>query len=428
MPLKDDGVFRHLPPLLRKAGPDTPAWPLSRMLARTVNDLERTGRDVLKSHFLDDASDLIDLEKLAALYRLVPWLDEDLPAFRARLKLMIDVYVKGAATAPRMLTVAAAAAGGHVASVTRPDRFTTQALIEREAGSLKAAVIDLPPVLRTLTVDAGPTGRLEWTVANDLFKAPGDWTPDGVIPDTWPDPVVDIEAGAVPVFFPMLVQRGLRRLVLINRMLPPGCRIRVDLVHHSVTDVSGPASVKTGLIVPPAEAGGPEIIYGTGALLGESGIPIHPAVPPAHVLRWYTQGEVDFGTDQPPVPGAKGTATPAPAVLSWPSLLGDGTSQWRLLVGEDTLGLPLAPNRLLPLAQVRPVPPTAATGPQRVIFTWEGRQLGTFTLLIDPAQLAAGRRPWLDEQLGRLKLAGVLYVPWEKTTLSLSLLDGALLS
>ncbi|HWI61734.1 MAG TPA: hypothetical protein VNT75_07855 [Symbiobacteriaceae bacterium] len=423
MPLKDDGVFRHLPPLLRKAGQDTPAWPLARMLARTLNDLERTGRDVLQAHFLDDALDLIDLEKLAALYRLTPWLDEDLKAFRARVKLMISVYLRGAATADRMLTVAAAAAGTEVAEVTRPDRFTTMGLF---TAAFRAAVVDLPPVMQKVVIDAAPDGKLEWQIENDLYGMPGGWTPDGWMEDVWPSPVVEIEAGAHDVWFPILVQRGLRRLVLVNRMLPAGCRVRVDLVTHTLLHVGGPPAVPTGLIVPPAEAGGPNLIYGTGALLGESGVSGHPQVVPAHVLKWYRPEDVIIGSDQPLAPGPKGAIAEPPAQLSWPSLLGDGTSQWRLLVGENANGGAFAPNQLIPLAQVRPVPPTPTTGPKQVTFLWEGRQLGTFTLVIDPARLAQGRRAWLEEQLQRLKLAGVLYVPWEKTTLSLALVSGAL--
>ncbi|MDF2629566.1 MAG: hypothetical protein K0R39_3397 [Symbiobacteriaceae bacterium] len=442
MPLQADAIFRHLPPLLRKAGPETPAWPLSRMLVRTVSDLERTGKEVLRAHFLDDARDLVDLEKLGAVYRMSPWLEEDPAAYRARLKLMIGVYTKGAATAGRLLTVAAAAAGGEVTGLLYPqqhlwagespvklyltDRFTTYAFLQREADQFGAAVVDLPPVLRTLTVDAAPDGTLEWQVENDLFGSVGGWTPDGWVDDTWPDPVIEIEAGAVPVPFPILVQRNLRRLVLVNRFLPPGCRVRVDLVNHVLTDVSGPASLMTGLIVPPAEAGGPDLIYGTGALLGESAVSGHPAVPPAHVLRWYLPGKVLFGTDQPLVPGPLGAVVPAPGELSWPSLLGDGTSHWRLLVGAVLDGGPVAPNQLLPLAKLRAVLPTAATGPAKVIFTWEGRQLGTFTMLIDPARLPGARRPWLEEQIRRLKLAGILYLPWEETTLTLDMLDGQL--
>ncbi|MFZ5824103.1 MAG: hypothetical protein ACOY94_07235 [Bacillota bacterium] len=436
--MSTDLVFRALPDAYRRAGADTVVHALTGRLADGLNVLDRHGKQVLQSRFIDHLADLDDAERLAALFALTPWPEEDLGEFRYRIKQMARIYLGGAATAPTLLQVVGAATDSQVAEVVLPmhepegggplnDRYTTTGILTRRADSaqsFEAQVVELPPVRQEVEVTAA-TGYV-WEVENSTYADPGDY----FTPPTYPEPIVDIAAGEHPVTVPILVQRDLRRLLLINRRIPPGASLRVDLQTHTVHDVSGPATLQGPVTIGGAPA--PDLVYGTGGLAGDVRAyrltdppPRQEAARPFHVLRWNK--EYRTGPEIPEVPGPPGTSDPVPFFnIPWPPLLGLGTSRWRLMVGVNQLGLTPTLDETVDLKQLRPVPATAALGPERIRFRWVGRRLATFTVIVPEAQLCDGPAPagkmshradWLREQIMRLKLAGVIYIDPAATAL-----------
>lgn len=489
--IASDAVFRHLPAVFRKAGEGSPAWPLAAAQARALQDFDRSARQVLRSRFLDDLGELDEAARLGALYDLAPWPEEDLPVFRRRLQAIIGVYLQGGATARRLLTVVAAAADADPALSAdgRPalllpgqsaewpelvrgkrfktDAFTTFALFRRRAAPdhiFGAAVVDLPTIERQIEVYPDSEGRCRWVIDNDLYGEPGLYDPAaGMQPDVWPDPVIEIEAGDHTVYMPVIVQHNLRRLVLVNRILYRGSGIRIDLGRYELDpaaarrrgiDIGGPDPVlrfdRAGhwarqlrpptRFVPMTMAGlqggrterVPDRMYGTAGLLGRSRVSGKMPYPPAHVLRWYKRELLNWGSHLPPVPGVPGSTDGAPERLSWPSLLGEGRSEWELLVCTDRRGGTIDPRETISLERLHPVPPDPGSTPKLIRVRWIGRRAGSFTILVDPAELSHGhphgplphRADWLREQAERLKPAGVNYIPQDETILSAAALQG----
>ncbi|MFZ5816343.1 MAG: hypothetical protein ACOY93_13770 [Bacillota bacterium] len=433
-----DRVFRFLPDAYRRAGSQTVIRSLTGALGDALAVLDRHGRQLLQSRFIDHLADLDDAERLAALFALVPWPEEDLGEFRHRVGQMARIYLAGAATAPRLLEVVAAATDARLDEIVLPerapqgggplnDRFTTSGHYARRADPaqrFEARLVELPPVRQEVVIT--PASDYKWEVENATYADPGDF----FTPPTYPEPVVEITAGERPVTLPILLQRDLRRLVLVNRFIPPGATLRVDLQHHQIQDLDGPATLQGPVTMGGAPA--PDLLYGTGGLAGDNRAwrltdppPRQSAARPFHLVRWSKQ--IRTGPDIPEVPGPPGSADPVPiANIPWPPLLGLGTSRWRLLVGANPQGLLPALDEALELSDLRPLPATVQTGPASIRFHWIGRRLATFTVLVPEEQLCDGpvpsgkmkhRADWLREQIHRLKLAGVLYLDPSATAL-----------
>lgn len=425
----EESVFRRLPAPYRKAGKETAAFALARAAGLSLDGLERLSRQVLQAHYIDHLGDLDDAERLAALFELAPWPEEDLAEFRFRVKLVARIYLEGAATSRQMLQMIGAASDSELTEVTGPeresnDRYTTAGKFQRRVAheaTFSASVVDDPLVLQEVVVE--PPSGFVWTVTNNSYDDPGGLDPDGkVIAPTYPEPIVDIVAGDHPVAVPILTQRDRRRLVLINRFIPPGATLRVDLRTLTISDIAGPATLEgpvryNGEAVP--------LLFGTGGLVDqpEEGRLTDPGVGPEkarpfHLVRWNKvawQGEAI-----PAVPGAPGSTNPVPLMkMPWPPLLGFGLSHWRLLAGVTPQNQVPALDEILTHLAVRPIPCTGARAPAKLTFRWIGRRLGTFTLIFSEQQLRDGPVPgqpmphrvaWLRQQVERLKLAGVIYI------------------
>jgi hypothetical protein len=427
----EEAVFRHFPLMYRKAGQEgTAAFALAKSLGQAGGDLERASRQVMQSRFIDHVNDMDDLQRLAALFELATWPEEEMEEFRFRVKQLGGIYLGGAATARALLQVLGAACDSELTKVEPPPfaapksdaRFETVGTLQRRTADsvqFKAKVVDVPRVLQEVTLTA-PT--FEWLVENDLYDTPGGIDEDCVeYPPTFPDPVVDLKAGDHPVVLPILVQRDLRRLVLVNRFIPPGATLRVDLVNHTLMDIQGPPTlagpVRFGITAP-------ALLYGTAGLVSDTGAGdlSGPADRPFHVIRWLPDWQRTPG--MPEVPGAPGTLDPVPSgKIPWPELLPLGTSRWSLLVGVGPGNEVPALDAEVPHTAIRALPPTAALGPEQIQFRWIGRRLATFTVIFDEAQLCDGpaaagpmphRKEWFQEQVRRLKLAGIIYIDQSK--------------
>jgi|GEM_PF-3933985 len=432
-------VFRFLPDAYRRAGArGTLAHTLGLAADDALQVLDRHGKQVMQSRFLDHLADLTDAERLAALFALVPWPEEDLDEFRYRVRQMARIYLEGAATARSMLEVVGAATDSQLVGVVLPenaaeeggtlnDRYTTTGQLERRANTAErfdAKVIELPPIKQAVSIDES-SGYI-WEIDNATYSDPGDF----FTPPTYPEPVVMLTAGERPVAVPILLQRDLRRFVLINRFIPPGATLKVDLEKHEVHDLTGPATLQGPVTIAGEPA--PDLVYGTGGIAGDVRAyrltdppPRQDAARPFHVVRWNKQYRT--GADIPMVPGPPGTSDPVPiANIPWPPLLGIGLTRWRLLVGVNPQGFVPTLDQTIDLSELRPVPATPETGPAKIDFTWIGRRLATFTVLVPEEQLCDGPAPagkmkhratWLQDQIMRLKLAGVIYIDPSATAL-----------
>lgn len=433
---KSGGMFGRLPQSYRRAGVDGAAGAISAAADRAFADLERLTRQVLQSRFLDHANDLDDVSRLAALFQLGPWPEEELEPFRNRVRTMARLYLQGAATATGMLEALGAAFDLTLAAVTIPgsggnDAFTTSAeyrLQGPDGGrTAVASVVDLPPVSRAQDVPLP-----EWSIANNLYGELPGYAPDGTFrPGAGMDPVVDIHAGGEPFALPVLVQHDLRRFILVNRLLPPGAAVRVDLTARTVTDIGAVPSWSGSLTLGGAAA--PDLLFGSAGLTDDgtaghlSGVDADAiAQRPYHLLRWNRNVRAE--ENLPEVPGEPGSMGQVPGDgLPWVPLVPIGQSRWSLQKGVGGSGEPPSIGIPSQAENLRVVPLDGTEAPLRVVFGWTGRRLGTFTIRFDPGQLWNGdpadaaeqaRREsraargfgWLKEQVERLKLAGIVYL------------------
>lgn len=393
---RKDRVFRFLPPMYRRAGPETVLGGLTGVLEHVLDLYEGDAHQVLMAACLDQAPDLADATALAALYHMAPFPEERLADFRLRVRTMARIYLSGPASASALLEVAGLALNATTAAGpalpgekldgadSANDLYTTSVRLKRRDGerTYTLAVEDAPRTPRRVPVALTPDGR--FTLENNLWKElPRPDGKGGVTPGEYPDPVIDLQAGDRPLILPVLVQRNLKRWVLINRIIPPGAALRVDLSARppAVVQLGGPACLEGPVLHNGAR---PKLLFGEGGQVGG-----RVTLP---LLLWKTE---------------------APAV----SYLGTGQSDWQLLQGRNLRGMvPEADERLSP-SQVRPLVATPAPG-MAITCYWQGRQPGSFTLRLGPElsgetpqDLPPRQKAWLAEQLGRLKQAGVAYLP-----------------
>ncbi|MEM7586320.1 MAG: hypothetical protein AAF560_23210 [Acidobacteriota bacterium] len=443
-PAEQRRVIRHLPQAYLRAGSRSAAHALTRALGRAVEELDRDAKKALRAHYLEDLNDLDDARRLAALLRLEPWPDEDLEAFRERLRTMARVALQGALNTRRLLKLVEVACGARLEvdaagqpAVVEPrdvrtfpallpgqrlltDRFTTAAVLRHRASAdpdgegevFSVAVEDLPEVEHEAVIEPAPgTGPLGWSVENPLHGLIEDTFTSPPSPPRSVDPRIRLLAGGSGLRLPVLVQHDLQRAVLINRIMRPGCVLEVDLVQRQLFELS-PADAQS-------EPGNlrfrhlpaPPLLFGTGAILGDSALARGPQDPPAHALRWYLENELNPEAEAPLV-GDRA----APDNLPWPGLLPLGTSQWSLLSVE--LGT-TAPT--LAIEGLRLRPRRIGEGPSRIEMRWRGRRPGTFALRFEPRHLSrvgdkprTYRRSWFFEQVDRLQLAGTVRVAPEE--------------
>jgi hypothetical protein len=460
-------VQRFLPEAYRKGGRGTALYALTRALARALARLDRDLEAALKAHYLDQLQDLEDAARLGALLDEAPWRDETLPAFRRRLRRYAALVLAGGANAVRLLELVALATGAEVRERFGPrqaalhtlptgtdayaDRFTVAAVLEKPlpapdlsptaSGNTTAQPTPVPPppavfIARvedqplqdfTERVEPGPDGRLSWIVFNEAPFAPPDaFLSDAFLPDAFGQdggaPVADhprltITAGAAPLAAPVLVQHEARRAVLINRVLPPGCVLELDLtdpaapalLEHSPPDMrsmAGPVGATD------AQGNAEPLYFGTAAILDLSRFAAPAGLPP-HWGRWYPAAEIAPVADL--AAAALAPDAPAPARLPWPPLLPLGRSGWSLLAADWCAAAGPVPIERLRFRH------TAANAPAAVALHWRGRLPGTFTVRFErrwcsPAGAAAlpERVQWLEARIRRLVPAGSVYLPPER--------------
>lgn len=393
-------VVQNLPTALRRAGPGTAVYSLCSGLGVKIEALQRLGRRVLMSRFLDSVSDIADAQRLVQLFDLQPWEGEVLDAYRDRLQVLVPLYLQGALSAPRLLQLLAVAFKGTLTAVGLPnpfglkgrpqnDAYTTTgelvALMPGESGPVAvpftAAVLDAPLLPRQeQTVQPTLASGFMWELTNkdevDAYQ-----------------PVIQITAGSNPVVAPILVQRDLRRFLLVNRVIPAGATLQVNMLTHKIREFGGSASSPGPVRTDDGQT--PDLIYGAGGVVDD---PLMDSLP-FPIVAWWTEPR------QPELP-----------------LVSAGTSHWRLLAPADRTGAPVAADDTVALGQMRTRVDADGGEPAAITFRWQvERQYGAFSVVYrSPGQqdwwpsvpIPAGdwldtQRRWFDAQTRRLMPAGV---------------------
>jgi hypothetical protein len=229
-------------------------------------------------------------------------------------------------------------------------------------------------------------------------------------------PSFTISAGAEPLVAPLIVQRDLRRVILLNRVVPAGSSVTFD---GSTLRVEGGDAGPVRF-----DDDAPDVLAGVAGSWASGGAA--PSVwddPSARTddravfgdrwLRLYAIAALALAEDDPV--GAE-AHLPLAAILPWPWLMGAGDSHWALLAADLAPDAPATPWQHLSFAPAAPVAGRA------VDMRWQGRRPASFTVRFPPercsrsgAQADPVRRAWFDEQVRRLKLAGVRYIRQEDT-------------
>jgi hypothetical protein len=354
-----DKVFLNLPYSFRRAGRGVPLQIVTRALGTLTSQLERASRAVLKAHSILEAEDPVDLERLAALYGLAPWQQEDADAFRYRVLTTARARLQGAASASSMLAMVGAAHNADLVKVVLPghadpeddaavpqrnDAYMTTGFFRKRKPpneTFVAGVADMPPRYQELKVTVSGT---------DFELDTGSYESSESV---MVDPTFDITAGAADLVLPVLVQREQGRIALVNRTVRAGERLRVDL-EAGTTDGGEPGPVSNA----------PPVLYGTASFLEEA------KVGGASLSQWLAQS---------PTAGA-----------AW--FLLPGKSHWRLMAAVGPGGGAPKPGVSLDDLRIFALPKGATPAELRV--GWKGRRPGTFTIVYK------GEKGWQTELRG----------------------------
>ena len=435
-------IDRYMPDPYRRALGDT-RTPLAVLTKSWRDGLKRLDHElglVQRSRSVRFFSDLDDGGRLGALHDQVPWEEEDTEAFRIRLAEIARIAAQGAASARRMLSLVALATGSEIVDVIPPDR-TDHAVSHGETtitvstgqgqtrgylvkpdrpgedgapdvpGELFAAdVIDAPNRLFTETAELLPGPNYMFRLHNTASATLPDILGDGE--RTYPYPIFRLEAGENigPL---MLIQtfndppRRAPRAIVINRRLRAGSVLDVNVEQMAWNHDEGTAT----LIGPWRLDGDREALYGglTEIAIPSARFDNEPGDPAAgYALRLLGSDGLDFnGTlkdemiDQGTIPDDG---------IQMPSLLGQGTSLWRVV---RILPDPEGSNEIHD-ARFEPLPRGVDL---RITARWSGRRAGEFAVVVGDPYLAIDtngplphRHAWLDEVITRFKLAGTVRV------------------
>ncbi|MFQ1701629.1 hypothetical protein ACJ5NV_13650 [Loktanella agnita] len=404
-------------------------------LRRSLSELEA----VQRSRALEFFNDLSDGKLLGALHDQAPWPEDDTETFRIRLGRVAALAMRGAATADRLLALAALAGNGHalasgsIAQAVPPEtdyRFvltqkdaqgqiqsqtlqgrtdpgqTRQYFVKPTTGGLfPVDVIDAP--LRRYDAEISPLPGDHYRFALDNPASENLAGLEDSDPLLWPDPTFSITAGAAPFGPFALVQTGQAQAIIVNRVLAPGATLDFsvrDMIWNHLETGSTSLSKLTCL-------GNKDALYaGFGLSADDHLIPApNTDKPIGPLLTLRSKSDLNFtGAQSHGVPKDATALHTSP--LQVPSFLGEGRSQWRIL----TLTAHDESDPDIHKAQFAPVPSTADI---TLSARWFGRRPGEFAVVMPDTALAADhggplshRTIWRDQMIERFKLAGTVRI------------------
>ncbi|MBK5926175.1 hypothetical protein [Rhodobaculum claviforme] len=421
-------IARHLPAPYRRTldGRGEPLAEIVRSGRAQLRAALGALESVQRSRALAFFEDLEDGARLGALHDQAPWPGDTPDTLRARLKAVAALALSGAATAERMLRLVGIAAGADLRAAIGPRRTYAVALAEArlsgttgpgqtrgvfvrhaDGSAFAADVLTAPARLHRAGIRPAPgLGRgFAFGLHNPALASLPDLMQTE--PPLGPDPVFEIAVSAP--FGPFaLIQRDLGRVVVVNRHLPAGGALRIDIARMRWEHLAGARTTTRGA----AELHGTrhDLLAGIAAIADDSVFASAGADPSAgHALDLRPRGGVAF-TGALVDPVDRDAPLPADAPIPMPSLLGEGLSRWRLAA------LDLSATTDVLRAPFRPVLQRAQISLSAV---WVGRRPGEFALRLPPGALAPGaddaaqghRADWLDRMVDRFRLAGCVRVP-----------------
>ncbi len=127
-------ILQYLPDIYRISPETSLVYELMDAFGKRLQEAEGKLAEVMKTHWVDYVDKMGDLARIAALYGVKPYDDEDLDEFRYRLKLIINAYLAGAGTARGILYLTAATLRLRIdTKLKRPQEFVTRVRIMRDA-------------------------------------------------------------------------------------------------------------------------------------------------------------------------------------------------------------------------------------------------------------------------------------------------------
>ena len=410
----DRVVIRQLPYLMRKGGRFTAVSSFARSLAIHVEQGQKDLKALLASRYLSSVGDLGDANKLGQWFDQQAWPEENLAAFQQRVRTVAQIILQGATNAERMAALARVACAadwvpepeteqnilGPRESVTEPgwwplrpsdpisnDRFTTRAVFRRPSGSsdggpnpsIPCSVEDMPWQRMQQDIPSPVDGDWRFAIDNPLIGTPPDPHPNNSIAAEPMAPAFVIRAGPDGFALPVIVQRQLRRAVLVNVRIPPHGAIAVDLLRQEVVPLEN-TIIERGILQQDGELVA-DLLFSAPILTDSSRW--EPGSDPGHFTQWVE--DIDLAAD-----GHAPTSQPIQLPLLWPELLPTGHSRWTILRGE------WKPGQANELSHIRVRRCDKDHTPFAIRVVWDGRERATFTVRVPEVELSpdgAAMRP-----------------------------------
>lgn len=436
-------IDRYLPDPYRRAlsRDGDPMAGLTRVtreaLRRALSELE----SVQRSRALAFFNDLSDGALLGALHDQSPWPEDTIDSFRDRLTRVSALAMRGAATADRLLMLAAIAcdatrlSSGDGAQLLGPRADYAFSLVQRgpdgaetihsfaglnDAGQCRRFVrkndgsavfpvdvfdaplrrfeTDITPISEP---DGGPDQGFRFVLNN-----PGSETLAGLTmsdPVIWPDPYFEVTAGDAPFGPFAFVNVHSGQTICVNRTIAAGGSLTIDTRQMAWSHGDKDHSALGRLTC----LGDKQAVYaGFGLTLDDHRFGNGPIGP---LVSLRAKDRIAFSGQKWTAP-ISATALSDDMDLIMPSLLGEGQTQWRMIqLSDDT---PASSD--IHEARFCVVPQDADI---QVKAHWYARRPGEFCLSVPQAALApdmtgplAHRKVWLDDMVERFKLGGTVRI------------------
>lgn len=427
-------VDRYLPDPYRRAlsAHHDPMATLTRSVRTTLQRALSELDAVQRSRALIFFNDLSDGALLGALHDQSPWPEEQTEEFRARLGQVAQLAMQGAATAKRLLYLAALACSAqplpkgpgaqaippqqaydfsvvrqgvdgtsttrHVSGQTGPNQ-TRQFFEKPKTGVLVPIdVIDAPLRRFATQITPQPTPDYQFVLENPASETLAGF--DGSTPLIWPDPTFRITTGATSLGPLALVCSEHALVLLVNRRLPPNSWLEVRVRDMAWTHEPG-----TSQMGPLTCLGSKQALYAGHALSADDHRVTANTGSTGPLLSLREKDALNFTGVLPAHPATLPALT-APGLLTLPSFLGRGLTRWRLLHALPGSDGDVHTAQFVPVAHDADLTLSAR---------WNGRLPGEFALRLPMSALAQDmtgplthRQSWLDTMVQRFKLAGTV--------------------
>lgn len=387
MPVYKPSVVRFLPASLRRSGPAGAAVSFARALGIGIDSIKPVERRIIATRSVESLKTIEDAARLAAWFGQVPWMTDDLDSFRRRIKTVAAVTLGGPASAEGVLRLLAVACDAELDEETlatplseekhgrATDRYTTRCeLIRRTtdtAGRLVAEVKEMP--IQEVSVSEVSVSLKDHCLDNDLVGDLEDLS------------VYSGEELPAPILSVTITPAGQELLYPRLTISDPASPNKLNIVINARI-VGGPVTfVLDGRADPLVASPGAEAhLEQTNHLMNGAGesdlLMLNGAVGTGPPRPWHPPRRPD--------PDLRALLRPRTAKWTWATLT---------TIPDDP-----RPEQNSWLGQAN----------AQLTFSWRGRALGTFEVLLHvPRSFDRSstwfHEQWFHEQISRMKIAGV---------------------